>query len=413
MAQPDLEKFVRRGLALKIQPTPGTPETPSTANDGVLLYNGQSGTEFDSVEENQDRPHFTGNPFVVTNKRAFISGEFRLYPPDVPGDAGDGIPSCDILLRPGGMTRVLDAAGRTTRYNPISTGIPLTTGHWWHAGTFKEVYDARHGLSGIALEVGQRFKGQVRIQGSYENVTEDALPTITVPDETGPVVSAKTGRARVSVNGGAELTLWGKSLSVDFGSDLKTKEYTSHKENSIDNRQGTWTCRIAKTDLDDFNPWAVRDANSTVEIDLRVKADDGRYAMLGIRGQISGVNEVDIEGDYGWELSGPCIASSAGGDELFIEFGDVSLALTGELSDGQEGVVYSGTTSLTAIGEYTAPLAWSISAGALPTGLSINAGTGVVSGTPSAQGQYTFTVQAVSADGQTATREQTVDIAAP
>src|SRR6185369_4332871 len=41
----------------------------------------------------------------------------------------------------------------------------------------------------------------------------------------------------------------------------------------------------------------------------------------------------------------------------------------------------------------TLPYNWSISSGSLPTGLSLNSGTGVISGTPTAGGSSSFTVQ--------------------
>ena len=65
------------------------------------------------------------------------------------------------------------------------------------------------------------------------------------------------------------------------------------------------------------------------------------------------------------------------------------------LPDGIEGTVYSQT--LTATG--TAPITWSLeSGGALPAGLTLS-GTGNISGTPTTEGTYTFTVKAANAAG--------------
>jgi hypothetical protein len=47
----------------------------------------------------------------------------------------------------------------------------------------------------------------------------------------------------------------------------------------------------------------------------------------------------------------------------------------------------------------TGPFAFSLAAGTLPTGLTLNGGTGVISGTPSASGSYSFTIQATNAVG--------------
>ena len=64
---------------------------------------------------------------------------------------------------------------------------------------------------------------------------------------------------------------------------------------------------------------------------------------------------------------------------------------TTSLPDGTLNVAY-GPTTLQATGG-TAPLTWSISTGTLPAGLNLDAPTGVISGTPTAAGLASFTVQ--------------------
>jgi uncharacterized Ntn-hydrolase superfamily protein len=68
-------------------------------------------------------------------------------------------------------------------------------------------------------------------------------------------------------------------------------------------------------------------------------------------------------------------------------------------STGQVGVAYS--SSLVATGG-VAPYTYSIASGSLPAGLSLNASTGAITGTPSAAGTSTFTAQVVDSRGTAA-----------
>lgn len=81
---------------------------------------------------------------------------------------------------------------------------------------------------------------------------------------------------------------------------------------------------------------------------------------------------------------------------------------TTSLSNGTAEAAYS--TTLLADG--TAPITWSVTNGSLPEGLSLDASTGVISGTPTAEGGSTFTVTAANAYGSDS-REFTLSIDKP
>ena len=62
-----------------------------------------------------------------------------------------------------------------------------------------------------------------------------------------------------------------------------------------------------------------------------------------------------------------------------------------------QGAIYSTNSYPVAASGGTPPYTFAISVGSLPTGLSMTT-AGVISGTPSAAGTYTFTIQATDAD---------------
>lgn len=417
MTQPVLDYFIKRALLLKIEGTAGVDAVPVEGTDGFRLFEGQSSTEFDTVERAEDKPHLGHDGFVVANKRATISGMFELWPPAEPGQATNSDAWAAIVLRPSGTAVTKSVSTAITRYNPISASIPTLTGYWYHTSDLLKVFGARVDISSLKMEIGQRFTGQASIMGEYQSVATSAMPTVTLPTKVPVTASKRNTNMRLStlVRGATastdatpltNLTVWGKMLQIDQGNSLEYDEYTDDKGDVKIKRRSTFTLRIAKTDItNDFNPWYVRDNGIVLTGDFKLFESDtrvGLYSILGFRGQVETVTPVDIKGDKGYELKGRCIPSSSGNDEWYVGFGDNEFKLRGTLPAGVEEVVYVAT-GLTASGDYTGTLEWAIESGALPTGLTINATTGVISGTPADGEVGSYTVEISATDDSTPT----------
>ncbi len=340
MTQPALDFFRKRNLLIKPEATEGVDPGLDGATDGFRLFDGSCSTEFDKVERKADKAFLGGDPFVVANRRAKIEGEFELYAPATPGAATTSDAFAGKVLLPAGMAAVKDAVAKTTRYNPISAGAPTIAAAWNHTGILTTPLGARCNISGLMMEIGQRFKGKVAIQGSYDAVAEQTMPTVVLPSKVPVIASFRNSTCVLGtlVKGGTvstvgdpliDLALRAKSLGLDFGNALKFKEYTGYGVNGFTDRAPTFTLKIAKTDItDDFNPWFVRDSGTLITAAFSLYEDDaknGLFSQLGIRGQIENITPTDIDGDHGWELTGPCIPSDTGGDEFYILFGDASV----------------------------------------------------------------------------------------
>ena len=74
---------------------------------------------------------------------------------------------------------------------------------------------------------------------------------------------------------------------------------------------------------------------------------------------------------------------------------------------GEAGVPYSDQLTVTG---GTSPFTWSVSAGSLPPGVTLNASTGLLSGTPTTAGTYSFTVKVADSSGQSNTEAVTLTV---
>ena len=77
------------------------------------------------------------------------------------------------------------------------------------------------------------------------------------------------------------------------------------------------------------------------------------------------------------------------------------------VADGLQGLAYAPQTIAAAGG--TAPYTYTVSSGALPSGLALSGG-GTLAGTPGAAGAFSFTVTATDANGYTASRAYTMNV---
>ena len=89
---------------------------------------------------------------------------------------------------------------------------------------------------------------------------------------------------------------------------------------------------------------------------------------------------------------------------------------TGAFSVLERGAAMTAATQSVTLGSGTIPAsgAWTLQSGSLPNGVTLNANTGSISGTPTVTGTFTFTVQVTDSNGLSATKLETLTVyAAP
>jgi hypothetical protein len=130
-----------------------------------------------------------------------------------------------------------------------------------------------------------------------------------------------------------------------------------------------------------------------------------------------------VENDLGEDAGGKITAVTGGGtvvgmsqrDYNYLKpYGLVSepaptISTASPLTAGQEGVAYSQTIEATG---GAAPYTYAVTAGALPTDVSLSSG-GALSGTPSVNGAFAFTVTATAANGLTGSKAFALTIDPP
>ncbi len=114
-------------------------------------------------------------------------------------------------------------------------------------------------------------------------------------------------------------------------------------------------------------------------------------------------------GSFGFSVHAVDGNNNFGNQSYTVNVGTNSLTVNpNALPGGTQGSVYNQSVSVSG---GTSPYTFAVISGALPNGLSLNAGTGAISGTPTASGPFNFTIRATDVNFNTGSQAYTINIA--
>src|SRR4051812_4992582 len=281
-----------------------------------------------------------------------------------------------------GADFIPDRVGQTVKVRGAVTSIDFRAG----STTGMEVYvqDATGGIDlfGTSLDVPFEIGDNVEAVGAvthFNGLTELTLTSV-VPlggsTATAPqvVTLAQLGDA------GAGEALEGRLVRI---------EHVLITSGTIPAANGTGNVTIT-----DATGSALMRIDGDTDID-GTPTPSGVLSVSGVVGQFDSVTPFDS----GYQLFPRSL------DDIELS-GCSAITITGTTAGGSVGVAYSQT--LTASGG-TSPYTFSFAGGTPPPGLALSA-AGVLSGTPTGAGSFTFSVRAVAADGCLAVASRSVTI---
>jgi hypothetical protein len=320
---PIIETFDARGFALKKETVEGTDALPTSALNAFQILDGKAKLTADPIERKLDRPFWNSARSKYANWRATIDGSIELVPPTNPGV---GSASVGLALEICGMAKTLTAPAvgppvvkGLTQYNMISRAIASATGYFWHAGTLRKPTNMRGNISGLTNEIDKYLMAQLSLEGPCTDILEDDLPDDFDFDLFLEPTLGETENMELLIN---DFAVNGLSHSVDFGNQVKTSSHTEARRTKIGTRASTFKAKFYRTIKADFDPIARWRAGDIIEVQSTVVDADNNFCRVLSLGQITGLDEPNVDNEYAWEISGKLTAVT-GGDELLIGFGQV------------------------------------------------------------------------------------------
>ena len=321
-----------------------------------------------------------------------------------------------VLNQSGAAELTIQLEGDNT-IEDVSTGIYVLA-HSSSIGTARLTITG----SGSLIASGSSYGIQVQSNSGNAALTiRNADVTAENSSYSGDGVTVRAGSslsASLSVDGG-NLTATG----IGFGSGIKFQFGNGVSDSGTPSLTVSGNA-IVKASGGDGG--ISTNSSTAIEIKSDSEAASGGIVFDGNEGTVYGnvTLQDDLTIDEGESLTLDDGASlDANGHNVIVDGGTLDEGIKNSLGDSVKYTPTITTASLsngtaeaaystTLLADGTVPITWSVTSGSLPEGLSLDASTGMISGTPTAEGGSTFTVTAANAYGSDS-REFTLSIDKP
>lgn len=309
----------RRVLAAKIETTPGTAETITAADGGILVISPKVDVNIEMESRKDILPSLSNLPDIPGKQGATLTFQTELKGAGAAYSASV-TPAIGKYLRACGFNEVIDttAGAETVTYDPISDNIPTLTMWLYEDGVVKKIKGAQ-GTVKISAENGKPVYADFTFTGVWDGITDAAMITPTFETTVPPVLLS----AAFSVDSYAAKI---SKLDIDMANAIALLDDisspTGYSVASITGRQPVGSFDPEMTTVvtyDWFGKWL---AGGTGAMSASVGATQyNKYAISAPAVQYTKIADADRNGvainDVTVKLNQ---SSSAGNDEIQLVF---------------------------------------------------------------------------------------------
>lgn len=301
-------------LLSKIESTYGTDPTPADS-DAIItqglsreIYSGPRVTRENDRSELGAREEINTAPYVTRTFSAEMSGSGTLGTP----------PNIATILRACGFAQTI-SAGVSVAYEPVSGGYESISTYYDRDGERQRTFGVR-GTGGISINAGAIPLLNFTLTGFYQRPIASSLitPAPTPSRKPVPVNKANTPTATL---GSYDLEL--QSLEIDFGNSVNHMNLVNYEEVLITDRAMSGSMVIKAPLVSAKDLFALAESNNGVTTEAFQLIHGATPDIIQLDApamQLSGIEEVDLNGEQGYRLPFRLLPTASGDDELAITY---------------------------------------------------------------------------------------------